>query len=198
MNGDESRKMAGLTILSGPSGSGKGTVINVTLGALRTRKEPVWLGISDTTRAPRKLEVDGRDYNFVTQDQFDERVANGYYLEYSHHMSASYGTPAPPLIEQLESGTPVLLEVDVDGARMAQKIAREKFGINPLLVFLQATSLEQLEAQLRGRGTESEDKIVERLERAQLELDVATEFDVILINRYSGFCADILWALISR
>ena len=175
-----------LTVLSGPSGVGKGSVV----AAVRRRHPHVWLSVSVTTRAPRPGERDGVEYFFVSQAEFDRRVEAGELLEHDAHMGASYGTPRAPVEERLAAGVPVLLEIDLHGARQV----RAKMP-DAQLVFLAPPTFEELARRLVGRGTEDPAKVRERLDRARIELAAEDEFDVVVINDDLERAADRLVAL---
>jgi len=175
-----------LTVLSGPSGVGKGTVVKV----LRRRHPHVWLSVSVTTRAPRPGERDGVEYTFLTQEQFDAMVEAGELLEHDAHMGASYGTPRRPVEEQLAQGVPVLLEIDLQGARQVRAQMPEA-----QLVFLAPPSFDELARRLVGRGTEDPAKVRVRLDRARIEMAAEDEFDVVVVNDDLERAADRLVAL---
>lgn len=177
-----------LTVLSGPSGVGKGSVVRV----LRARHPDVWLSVSVTTRAPRPGERDGVEYVFVDDVEFARMVAAGELLEHDAHLGASYGTPRRPVEQQLARGVPVLLEIDLHGARQVRdQLPRAK------LVFLAPPSFDELARRLVGRGTEDPAKVSERLERARLELAAEREFDVVVVNDDVEAAADRLVALLA-
>ena len=175
-------------MLSGPSGVGKGSVVAV----LRTRHPDVWLSVSVTTRAPRPGERDGVEYHFVDQAEFDRMVAAGELLEHDAHMGASYGTPRRPVEEQLAKGVPVLLEIDMNGARQVRASMPDA-----QLVFLAPPTFDELARRLVGRGTEDPAKVRMRLDRARIELAAEDEYDVVVVNDDLEAAADRLVALIS-
>ncbi|MDP9102313.1 MAG: guanylate kinase [Actinomycetota bacterium] len=175
-----------LTVLSGPSGVGKGSVV----AAVRRRHPTVWLSTSVTTRSPRPGETDGVEYHFLDQESFDRLHAAGDLLESDRHLGASYGTPRGPVLEQLASGTAALLEIDIEGARQV----RAQFP-DAQLVFLAPPSFEELARRLVGRGTEEPAKVRERLDRARIELATEDEFDEVVINDDVESAADRLVAL---
>jgi guanylate kinase len=137
----------------------------------------VWLSVSATTRAARPGEVDGVNYRFVTDAQFDDLIATGQLLEWAEFSGNRYGTPRGPVDDKLASGVPVLLEVELVGARSVREAMPEA-----LLVFLEPPSWAELERRLSGRGTESREVVERRLEIARTELAAASEFDVVLVN----------------
>jgi guanylate kinase len=179
---------ARLTVLSGPSGVGKGSVIAV----LRRRHPHVWLSVSVTTRPPRAGEVDGVHYHFVDQAEFDRMIAAGDLLEHDAHLGASYGTPRRPVEEQLEAGVPVLLEIELMGARQVRAAMPQA-----QLVFLKPPDFDELARRLVGRGSEDPAQVQERLERARMELAAEGEFDVTVVNDDLEHAADRLVALMS-
>jgi guanylate kinase len=164
---------ARLTVLSGPSGVGKSTVVAV----LRTECPEIWLSVSVTTRPPRPGEVDGREYHFVRDADFDRMVAGGELLEWAAFAGYRYGTPRAPLAGKLAAGIPSLLEIDLAGARQVRQAVPDA-----LLVFLAPPSWPELVRRLTGRGTEPADVIERRLALARVELAAEDEFDVTLIN----------------
>lgn len=162
-----------LTVITGPSGVGKGTLV----AALRQRQPSIWLSISATTRSPRSGERDGEHYFFLGRDDFDQRIAAGGLLEWAEFAGYCYGTPRQPVQEQLDAGRPVLLEIELEGARQVRHSFPEGFQI-----FIKPPSFEELERRIRGRGTDSDEAIRRRLERAQVELEAEREFDAVLVN----------------
>lgn len=162
-----------LTVLSGPSGVGKSTVV----ARLRATHPEVWQSVSLTTRAPRPGEVDGLHYRFCDNDTFDAAITAGDLLEWAEFAGHRYGTPRGQVEERLEQGQLVLLEIELEGARQVRAAMPDA-----LLVFLAPPSWEVLASRLSGRGTEDELVIAQRLARAKVELAAAAEFDVTLVN----------------
>jgi guanylate kinase len=160
-------------VLSGPSGVGKSTVV----AHLRASHPEVWLSVSATTRRPRPGERDGVQYHFVDDDEFDKLVANGELLEWAEFAGNRYGTPRRAVLDRLASGAPVLLEIDLQGARLVRTSMPEA-----RLVFLAPPSWEELVRRLTGRGTESPEVIERRLAAARIELAAESEFDETLVN----------------
>ena len=162
-----------LTVLSGPSGVGKGSVVAV----LRDQYPDIWLSVSVTTRRPRPGEIDGVHYHFVDRAMFEELVRAGELLEWAEYAGNLYGTPRGPVMRRLAQGLPALLEIDLQGARQVRAAMPDA-----LLVFLAPPSWEELKRRLIGRGTEDPETIRRRLELAREELDAEPEFDHTIVN----------------
>ncbi|MCX9193002.1 guanylate kinase [Carbonactinospora thermoautotrophica] len=162
-----------LTVLSGPSGVGKSTVV----AHIREAHPEVWLSVSATTRKPRPGEIHGVHYYFVDDAEFDRMIEAGEFLEWAEFAGSRYGTPRQPVLEKLAAGVPTLLEIDLQGARQVREAMPEA-----LLVFLAPPSWDELVRRLVGRGTEPPDVIQRRLEAAEAELAAEKEFDVTLVN----------------
>jgi guanylate kinase len=162
-----------LTVLSGPSGVGKSTVV----AELNSTCPGIWISVSVTTRHPRPGEVDGREYHFVDDEEFDRLVATGALLEWAQFAGHRYGTPRDPLNRKLEAGVLCLLEIDLVGARQVKRAVPDA-----RLVFLAPPSWDELVRRLSGRGTESAEVMERRLAAAREELAAAGEFEVTLVN----------------
>ncbi|MBB5915821.1 guanylate kinase [Nocardia transvalensis] len=164
-----------LVVLVGPSAVGKSTVVR----CVRERLPGLVFSVSATTRAPRPGEVDGRDYRFVTRAEFDAMIEQGELLEWAdiHGGLQRSGTPAAPVRRAVKAGLPVLVEVDLAGARQIRNTMPEA-----ALVFLAPPSWDVLVARLTGRGTESPEVIERRLQTARTELAACDEFDTVIVN----------------
>jgi guanylate kinase len=160
-------------VLSGPSGVGKSTVV----ASLRRLYPQVWLSVSVTTRAPRPGEVDGCEYHFISDSEFEQMVRNDELLEWATFAGNKYGTPKRPVAQKLREGVPALLEIDLAGARQVRRAVP-----GALLVFLAPPSWKELVRRLTSRRTEPPEAVARRLEAARVELAAEPEFDVTLVN----------------
>ncbi|MDG3011255.1 guanylate kinase [Rhodococcus sp. D2-41] len=164
-----------LVVLAGPSAVGKSSVVH----ELRSRLPQLYFSVSATTRAPRPGEVDGRDYHFVSTDEFQRMIDQDELLEWAdiHGGLQRSGTPAGPVEQALQQGLPVLVEVDLAGARAIRRARPDA-----TLAFLAPPSWEELVSRLAGRGTESAEAVERRLQTAKVELDAQHEFDTVIVN----------------
>lgn len=162
-----------LTIISGPSGVGKSTVIDQVL----RRRPDLYFSVSFTTRKPRDGEVDGVNYYFVDNAEFERMIREGELLEYANYSGNYYGTSAKLIDEKLSQGTDVLLDIEVVGS----KIVHDKRPDTPL-IFVIPPSFEELSRRLHGRQTDSEEVIQKRLDRAKEELKETSRYDYLVVN----------------
>ena len=178
-----------LFIVSGPAGSGKGTVVN----ELISKHPSLALSISATTRQPRPGEVDGVHYHFISKEEFEQRIKDGKMLEYATYSGNYYGTPQKEVEEAMNEGKDVILEIEVAGAMQIKEKIKDSVAI-----MLTPPSKKVLEARLRGRGTETEDVIKWRLERAKEELSLMPQYDYSVINEdnKSDECAEMIYTII--
>lgn len=162
-----------LIILSGPSGSGKGTVVK----ALLSKREDTVLSVSMTTRSPRPGEQDGVQYFFRSREEFEEAITNDGFLEYTEYNGNYYGTPKAPIQRWLNEGKNVILEIEVQGAEKVMKNWKDYVSI-----FIAVPSMAELEHRLRERGTETEEVILSRLATAKAELQQMFRYQYIVLN----------------
>ncbi len=181
--------MSRLTVLTGPSGVGKGTVVR----AVRAQHPQVWVSVSCTTRFPRPGERNGVDYWFVSRERFGEMVAAGELLEHAEFAGNLYGTPRDPVLQRLAAGEATLLEIDLQGARQVRAALP-----GARLVFLAPPSWDELERRLTLRATEPQEVVAARLEQARIELAAADEFDDVVVNDDVTRAAAELVRLIGR
>lgn len=177
-----------LIVLSGPSGVGKGTVRE----ALFKRDDHnLVYSISMTTRAPRNEETHGREYFFVSREEFEQNIRDGKMLEYAEFVGNYYGTPMDEVKKQLANGNEVVLEIEVQGALQV----REKMK-DAIFIFIAPPSIDALYNRLKRRGTESEEIIKARIDKAKRELDLAYKYDYIVVNDTVDNAADRIMAII--
>ena len=159
-------------VVSGPSGVGKGTICNLLIKELNAQ-----YSVSYTTRSPREGEIDGVNYNFISMEEFKEGIEKGDFLEYNFYNGNYYGTSKNFVIDKINKGINVFSEIDVNGARKIKEIFS-----NALLIYIAPPSMEILKERLIGRGTESEEKINERIEIAYEEMKQTDFYDYVVVN----------------
>lgn len=167
-----------LVVVSGPAGSGKGTVNGILL-----QSDEFAFSVSATTRAPRPGEVHGKNYYYITREDFEHRIENGEMLEYTSYCGNFYGTPLKEALEVIETGKNLILEIEVEGALNVKRLYPDA-----VLIMLLPPSFSVQEARLRGRATETEEKITERLNRTREEMVELSHYDYVVYN-YDG-CAE--------
>jgi len=162
-----------LVIVSGPSGAGKGTIVDRLVGEFPS----TWVSVSATTRAPRPGEVEGESYFFLTPEEFDRRVAAGEFLEWAEVHGQRYGTLRSTVETKIAEGRDVVLEIDPQGALQVKQLMPSS-----VLVFIMAPSFDELERRIRRRGAESEEQVKTRLETAVRELQLVGTYDHVIEN----------------
>lgn len=177
-----------LIVISGPAGSGKGTV-----NARLLESEDFVYSVSATTRAPRPGEVDGKNYYFISREDFEGRIAAGEMLEYTCYCNNYYGTPLKEALEVIQSGRNLILEIEVEGAMNVKRLYPDA-----VLIMLLPPNFATQEWRLRHRGTETEDVIQARLERTREEIQLLPNYDYVVYNQPDGVedCADDIRAIV--
>jgi len=178
-----------LVVITGPSGVGKDTL----LARLKALGRPYHFAVTATTRAPRPGEVEGIDYYFLSEEQFDEMLARGEFLEHATVYDQRKGVPRPPVREALAAGRDVIMRTDVQGARYIKSVCP-----GALTVFIQPPSWEEMEWRLRTRGTDGPEQLELRLRVAREELAAAGEFDRTVLNDDLNACVDAIEALLAK
>jgi guanylate kinase len=181
--------VARVFVITGPSGVGKGTLIR----GLMERLPRLELSVSATTRAPRAGERDGVDYHFLTRDEFDRRVSQGDFVEHADYAGRSYGTLRSELEDRVRSGAPVVLEIEVQGARQVREALPEA-----VQVFIAPPSRQALRERLTGRGTDDSQEVERRLQVAEEELAAQPEFGYVVVNDDLDKALEELTGIVSR
>lgn len=176
-----------LFIISGPSGSGKDTL----LVKLFKQRPDLKFSISEITRPMRDCEKQGEKYNFISREQFESMIADNQFLEYNEFVGNYYGTPKAPVLEAINEGKDIIVEVDVNGAAQVRKAMPESISI-----FILPPDLDTLKSRLCGRGTDSDEKIRQRLECALKEIERANEYDYVIVNRNADVATEELAMII--
>lgn len=184
----KTKKQGLLIVLSGPSGSGKNTVCDMAKEVMPN----IWESVSMTSRKPRKGEVDGKDYYFVSEEEFEKNIEDGKMLEHAKFAGNYYGTPRESVQKQLDAGRDVLLVIEIQGAlQIKEKIPQALF------VFLLPPSMKELKRRLRMRKTETEEKLMERFETAYKEINELPKYNYVIVNDKADEAARKLEAIIN-
>ena len=163
-----------LIVISAPSGSGKGSVIN---GLLEHDSKNRWLSVSTTSRPIRDNDIPGETYNFVTKEEFERKIEEGYFLEYTKYAGNYYGTPKEFIGDKLKSGIDVILEIEIEGANNIKKLIPEA-----VFIFIMPPSIKVMAERLKKRGTDSKEKILERFHTAYKEINEVTKYNYVVVN----------------
>jgi len=170
----KTKKRGSLIIISGTTCAGKGTIVK----ELISRNANLYLSTSYTSRPIRNNEIDGKDYYFVTQEEFENKIANNEFLEYALvHYGCYYGTPKKEINEKLDAGLDVILEIEVDGAKQIKKLFPET-----ILIFIMAPSMEVVKERIKKRNTENPEQIIKRFKRAYQEINEVNKYNYVVIN----------------
>lgn len=167
------KKQGQLIVVSGPSGAGKDTIINEVI----KRNENIWLSVSATSRKPRKGEEEGINYFFLAKEDFEEKIKEGYFLEYAEYADNYYGTPKEKIIEKLDKGIDVILVIEIQGAMKIKELMPVA-----LFIFIMPPSEKDLLNRLKNRKTENKDKIIERFNIAYKEINEVTKYNYVVVN----------------
>lgn len=167
------KKTGQVIVISAPSGSGKGSVIS----GLLEKNNDMWLSVSTTSRKIRDNDIPGVTYNFVSKEEFEEKINDDYFLEYTNYVGNYYGTPKGPIREKIEQGIDVILEIEIEGASNIKKLIPEA-----IFIFIMPPSLKTLVKRLKKRGTDSKDKIIERFHTAYKEINEVSKYNYVVIN----------------
>lgn len=163
-----------LIVVSGPSGAGKDTIINEVI---KRNNINAWVSISMTSRLPRGKEENGKDYFFVTKEEFEDNIKKGNFLEYAEYNGNYYGTPKHKIDEYLNKGIDVILIIEIQGALQIKELIPEA-----LFIFIMPPSMEELKERLIARGTDTNDKIISRFKTAYQEINEVTKYNYVVVN----------------
>ncbi len=167
------KKAGQVIVISSPSGGGKGSVIE----GLLKRNDNMWLSVSMTSRTPRPNDIPGITYDFVSKEEFEQKIKDGELLEYTNYVGNYYGTPKNKIKEKLNEGIDVILEIEIEGANNIKKLIPEA-----IFIFIMPPSLKTLAKRLKNRKTESKDKIIERFHTAYKEINEVTKYNYVVVN----------------
>lgn len=169
----KSKKTGQVIVISSPSGGGKGTVISELL----KRNKNLWLSVSTTSRPIRANDIPGTTYNFVSKEEFEKEIEEGYFLEYTNYVGNYYGTPKGPIKEKLDQGIDVILEIEIEGTSNIKKLLPET-----IFIFIMPPSIKTLVKRLKKRNTDSNDKLLERFHKTYKEINEVTKYNYVVVN----------------
>lgn len=183
----KSKKTGQVIVISSPSGGGKGTVISELL----KRNKNLWLSVSTTSRPIRANDIPGTTYNFVSKEEFEKEIEEGYFLEYTNYVGNYYGTPKGPIKEKLDQGIDVILEIEIEGASNIKKLLPES-----IFIFIMPPSIKTLVKRLKKRNTDSNDKLLERFHKTYKEINEVTKYNYVVVNNILEDTVDKVEAII--
>ncbi|MBE6147745.1 MAG: guanylate kinase [Firmicutes bacterium] len=169
----KSKSIGSLIVISGPSGAGKGSVIQ---GLLKNNSN-IWLSVSMTSRSPRPGEVEGVNYYYVSKEEFEKNIKDGYFLEHNYYAGNYYGTPKRFINEKLQAGIDVILEIEINGASNVKKLMDDA-----IFIFILPPSWKEMKRRLESRNTETKEKIMERFQTAYKEVNEVTKYNYVIVN----------------
>ena len=169
-----SKNTGQIIVISAPSGAGKGTIIKKLL---ENDSKNRWLSVSATSRKPRVGEKEGINYYYITEEEFQKRIKQDYFLEYTNYAGNYYGTPREYIKDKISKGIDVILEIEIEGANNIKKLIPEA-----LFIFIMPPSLKELVKRLKGRGTETNEKIIKRFNAAYKEVNEVTKYNYVVVN----------------
>lgn len=170
----KSKNTGQIIVISAPSGAGKGTIIKELL---KNDSKNRWLSVSATSREMRANEQEGINYYYITEEDFKNKIKNNYFLEYTNYAGNYYGTPKEYIKEKINNGIDVILEIEIEGAMNIKKLIPEA-----IFIFIMPPSLKELVKRLKGRGTESNEKIMKRFHEAYKEINEVTKYNYVVVN----------------
>ena len=170
----KNKKTGQLIVISAPSGAGKGTIIQEWI---KNDPNHRWLSVSATSRLPREGDKEGETYYFITKEEFEKRINDGYFLEYTNYAGNYYGTPKEYIKDKINQGFDVILEIEIEGATNIKKLIPEA-----IFIFIMPPSLKELVRRLKKRGTETNEKIIRRFNVAYKEVNEVTKYNYVVVN----------------
>ncbi len=183
-----SKNTGQIIVISAPSGAGNGTIIKKLL---ENNSKNRWLSVSATSREPREGEKEGINYYYLTEKEFKKKIKEDYFLEYTNYAGNFYGTPKEFIREKINKGIDVFLEIEIEGANNIKKLIPEA-----LFIFIMPPSLKELVKRLKGRGTETNDKIIKRFNAAYKEVNEVTKYNYVVVNDQVDTAVDKIESII--